>query len=754
MTVAKKLLLVMTTSFVITTAIILAAQDHTSNNGEITINDRNGKQLMRLSTDSERQRSVSLEEIPRRIILGTLVAEDQRFFTHHGIDSLALLRAGKDAILAGKVVSGASTISQQVARNILGINRDRTYINKIEEIIVSIIIEKLSTKATIITYYLNQAFYGNNSYGIEQAAQTYFQTPLANLDWNQITLLVALPQNANYLNPYTNINAVRKRQITIAEQLHKKHLINREELASITAAPPTLAAPQSTIIAPHFSYAVIATLEEQYGQDFWHQHQVVVTTTLDRDLYQQQKAVISHELEKIADKNVHNAASIMIDNQTGNIMSYIGNQDYFDTAHQGAVDMVQAKRQPGSALKPFIYLGTILFKGLGTGSIFYDVPTQFQTSQDTPYTPLNYDLEYHGPVTMREALANSYNIPAVQALEKIGSNQGLSLLQRFGISSLTETSDHYGLSLALGSGEVSLLELTNAYRGLANQGTVSSTNMITSVVIDGKETSLPRQQTIEPVFTTPQLKAAITMITDILSDNQARLAEYGENNVLDFGKKIAAKTGTSRNFHDNWTVGYSKHYTVGVWVGNSDGSAMQQISGIAGAGPIFHGIMVGHNLQALPPNDMSLITPLTICLPSGLLPTQYCNHRSQELFLTGQQPTTPDTWYQKDGLHLPSELSFWQQRFTTKAQPGLQIIKPHHGDDFQLDAEIPLVSQSIPCQIAANQVSDLRVMLNGKLISTTTACALPLDPGQYQLTVTGVVAQKRVERSITYTVHR
>ncbi|MBP7057380.1 penicillin-binding protein 1C, partial [Candidatus Gracilibacteria bacterium] len=743
----------LTTIIIIPTMVIFVAQKPASSSGQIIINDRNGKQLMQLNTDSERQRSVSLEEIPSRVILSTLVAEDQRFFTHHGVDGLAMARAAKDAILAGKVVSGASTISQQVARNILGINRDRTYINKIEEILTSLIIEKLSTKASILTYYLNQAFYGNNSYGIEQAALTYFQTPLANLDWNQTTLLVALPQNANYLNPYTNIDTVRKRQITIAEQLHKKLLINNEELTSIKTAPPTLTAPQSTIIAPHFSYAVIATLEEQYGKNFWHQHQVTITSTLDRDLYQQQKTIISHELEKIADKNVHNAASIMIDNQTGNIMSYIGNRDYFDTAHQGAVDMVQAKRQPGSALKPFIYLGTILFKGLGTGSIFFDVPTQFQTSQDTPYTPLNYDLEYHGPVTMREALANSYNIPAVQALEKIGSNQALTLLQRFGISSLTEPSDHYGLSLALGSGEVSLLELTNAYRGLANQGIVSAPRMITSVVIDGKEVTFVPKKTPEPNFTTPQLKAAITMITDILSDNQARLAEYGEHNVLDFGKKIAAKTGTSRNFHDNWTVGYSKNHTVGVWVGNSDGSAMQQISGIAGAGPIFHGIMVSHNLQALPPGDMSLITPLTICLPSGLLPTPYCNHRSQELFLTDQRPTTPDTWYQEDGLHLPSELTFWQQRFTTKAQPGLQIIKPHQGDDFQLDAEIPLASQSIPCQIAANQVSNLRIMLNGKLLSTTTACSLPLEPGHYRLTVTGIVAEKLIERSITYTVH-
>ncbi len=720
--------------------------------GSITINDHSGKPLMTLDNESKRQSFITFEEIPVRVILSTLAAEDQQFFEHHGIDGLATLRAIKDNLTQGKITSGASTISQQVARHLLGINRARTYLNKAEEIATSVALEQVYTKPDIITYYLNHAFYGNNSYGIQQAALTYFESPLTNLDWNQITLLAALPQNANYLNPYNNMVAVRKRQIIIAERLGEREIISRDELKSIKTTIPHLSSSQTAITAPHFSYFIIQQLEDRYGKEFWQNHQVTITTTLDRDLYQQQREIIDHELEKINDKGVHNAASIMIDNQTGNVLSYIGNKDYFDTKHNGAVDMVQAKRQPGSALKPFIYLGTILFKGLGTGSVFFDVPTQFQTNQDTPYTPLNYDLDYHGPVTMREALANSYNIPAVQALEKIGGDQAIGLLQKFGITTLSEGSNHYGLSLALGSGEVTLAELANAYRSLANQGTFSPLRSITSIRIDGEEKIAEFTSTNKTLtsFTNAKLKAAISMITDIISDNDARLTEFGENNVLDFGKKIAAKTGTSRNFHDNWTLGYSKNYTVGVWVGNSDGTAMQQISGITGAGPIFHGLMTTSDLQPLPDLSPEMITTITICLPSGLLPTQYCSHQSKEQFLSSQIPTEYDTWYQKDGLHLPGELSFWQQRFTTKSQPGLQIVSPHDHDVFRIDPELPLASQKIPCSIFADQVSNLQIMLNDKVISNT--CTLPLQAGQYHLVVRGTIANQPIEHSLNYSI--
>jgi len=716
--------------------------------GQIVFLDRYEKELYRLT---ENRQTAELYIHSKPIIASTLVAEDQRFFIHNGIDPLAIGRMTKELITEQQLSSGGSTISQQVARSILGLNRPRNMFNKAEDIFLATFIESAFSKEDILQHYLTYTDYGNSLLGVELASEHYFNNNSAEISWPQATLLAALVKNPSQLLTYRNLEQLQNRQKHIADNLLANKLISTEEHTLIYQDHTFVSTGGKTIKAPHFVYFVLSQLEQQLGQDFWHGHDVRIITTLDLSLYEHSRSITQQELEKLAKKNVNNSASIIINNDSGEVMSYIGNSNFFDAQHAGEVDIIQSLRQPGSALKPFIYLATVL-NGWGTGTIIYDIPSRFLTASNTPYTPLNYDLQFHGPVTMRTALANSYNIPAVKALEFVGVAKAKSLLQSFGISSLTAPDDHYGLSLALGSGEVSLWELSNAYRTLAQQGQFSTLKTIQTVNIDGHIT--PYIPTAPQSVGQQALVSAISMITNILSDNSAREAAFETYNDLNFIFPVAAKTGTSRNFNDNWTLGFSSDYTVGVWVGNADGTPMQQVSGITGAGPIFNRLM--NNL----PGKRALATAtniqaVTICLPSGLLPSALCPHTTEELFLPNTGPTQIDNWYKADGLHLPTELSSWQAQFseTTKLATGLVILAPQNYDIFKRDAEIPLQDQAIPCRINSEQLVDVTLTLNGKNLENQPKCNLPLVPGKYILRLTGKdQAGKMYTQEVSYQV--
>ncbi len=721
--------------------------------GTITIMDRQGQELFSLQESGQKRQPIAYGLIPHTVIASTLAAEDKNFFEHQGIDWLALTRAFKENITSGEIISGGSTITQQLIRNVLGTNRERSLINKIDEMFLAVLAEQVFSKQHILEQYLNTIFYGYNTYGIAEASQWYFDSDISQLDWNQATFLAVMPQNTAQFNPYTNLKAVRDRQAWLVGQLLKENLINQEEADFISKNSPKLASPLRKITAPHFVNFVLGQLESKFGKEFWHGHNVKVTTTLDSNIYQETKGIINEQIRKLDRQHVNNAASLVLDNASGEILSYVGNNDYFDTQHEGAIDMIQALRQPGSALKPLIYLGAFL-KGWGTGTIIYDIPSRFQTAQNTPYTPLNYDLDYHGPVTVREALANSYNIPAVKTLDFLGLTEAKRILEEAGISSLTEDENYYGLSLALGSGEVSLYELTNAYRTIEQQGLYNDPRYIKSIIIDGENKPWQLENKDKAVWSREENKRheVTALVTDILSDNHARLPEFGENSALEFPFAVAAKTGTSRNFNDNWTIGYSPQYSVGVWVGNSDGSAMSQVSGITGAGPIFHEVMVSLHKSHLPssefpiPNSFTTIASIpqiSICLPSGLLPNAYCTHKSTERFPKGHAPKDPDTWYSESGLTLPTELHFWYSKFvaSTLSQTSLKIISPQSDDVFSFDPEIPDDKESIPCKIFNVHIKNMQILLNGKILTT---CNLPKATGTYELQVTGNDPQDQV----------
>lgn len=716
-----------------------------STEGGLIIYDRNQKELYRITTTSEGPEPSILTE---PILASTLTAEDGRFFEHNGIDFVAWLRVLGEHIGKNPTTTGGSTITQQVARANLGINRPRNIFNKIADIALATYIEKAYEKEAIINHYLHTTDYGNTRIGISAASQYYFGTSTENISWQQASLLAALVKNATQLNPHNNLSQLLKRQRYIANAMEKKHIISAEENSVIQSSSPKLQPPENVITAPHFVHFVIRELEKEFGTNFWEQKNVKVTTTLDLSMYENARSITQQELTKLHEKNANNSASIIINNTTGEILSYIGNNNFFDTEHSGEVDMIQALRQPGSALKPFIYLTSIM-NGWGTGTIIYDIPSRFLTASNTPYTPLNYDLKFHGPVTMRSALANSYNVAAVKALEFVGIPKAKNILQQFGITSLVAENDFYGLSLALGSGEVSLFELSNAYRILAQEGKASRPVFIKEIQINDKKT--PWKKIESKTSPSSSLKAATSMITDILSDNQARTPQFEEHNDLAFTFPVAAKTGTSRNFNDNWTLGFSNNYTIGVWVGNTDGTPMKQVSGIAGAGPIFQRLMKTFDHQGTFTLDPS-VEKVTICLPSGLLTSRLCTNTVQELFLPNTGPKESDNWYQTDGLHMPPELSSWADQFTSniKLSTGLIILSPQDRDIFQLDKEVPMDQQNIPCRITTSQLNNITITLNQKIISRSSDCNLPKTPGNYTLEIAGTTTTGEIK---THSVH-
>ncbi|MBI4836761.1 MAG: transglycosylase domain-containing protein [Candidatus Abawacabacteria bacterium] len=729
------------------TAFVVSAFSNIKNTNtisQLTIYDRHHQVLAQWTIGNTKDQP----QLASRALSSLLITEDQRFFSHNGIDILALARAVYERVSNSSEVSGASTITQQTSRSILGINRPRTFKHKAADILLAYFLHANQSKQNILAYYLTTTSYGNRIIGLSKAAQQYFSLAPTDLDWHQAILLAAIIKNPSDLTA----TKITRRKQHIAELLAKKSLISNTEKDSILRSPTPQFSEENSIIAPHFVYFVLSNLEEKWGQDFWHNKKVDVLTTLDSKLYFHNKSAIQEELTKLTEKNIHNAASIVINNSNGEVLSYVGSPNYFDHDHEGKVDMVQAPRQPGSALKPFIYLASIL-EGWGAGTIIYDIPSRFLTSTNTPYTPLNYDLEFHGPVTLRQALANSYNVPAVKALEFVGISKAKKLLEAVGISSLKESDDHYGLSLALGSGEVSLFELANAYYTLANLGRYQELQTMQQVIIDGQEVSFP-SDLIKTGATNNQLKAAASLIINVLSDNKAREPAFDEYNNLTFDFPVAAKTGTSRNFNDNWTAGFSKQYTVGVWSGNADGAPMHGVSGITGAGSIFQRIMrdLPHTTTSAFTLDPSIETH-TICIPSGQLPTKYCQHTVEELFVPHTAPQSFDTWYQADGLHLPTELNAWQKKFTTTTslQTGITIVKPANHDIFQLDPEIPDSHESIPCEIITSHMSRLEITLNNQLLPAN--CQLPTRAGSYILSVSGYDQNgQKIIRQVMYQV--
>jgi len=657
------------------------------------IYDRDGLALRSiLSPNNTYYEPVTLDRISPWLISAVVAAEDKRFYTHSGVDIAAILRATWQNAQEGKVVSGASTITQQLARAIEP--RSKTLWGKTKEALAATELEKKYTKEEILEKYFNLLEFGNLTQGVQAASRFYFNTDAADVSLSQAAFLAGLLKSPTYYNPLKHFERALKRRDYVLKELYENGFINEEMYKLSLEERIVLQPAPRPFYAPHFAQFISSYLPAQNTQ---------IYTTLDRELQTQVEQIIKNNLSRLVQSNVTNAAVIVVDNASGGILAYAGSADFKDKKHSGQVDGVRAYRQPGSALKPFVY--ALAFEGnkLTPATLLTDEDTFFEGG----FRPRNYDETFHGLVSVREALANSYNIPAVKAAEKIGTTQLLVFLHQLGFSSLTKSADFYGLGLALGNGEVKLLELVNAYATLGRGGIFKPLMLATS-----PEIKLPghTQRVLD--------EKTAYLISNILADNQARSAAFGLNSALAMPFEMAAKTGTSKDYKDNFALGYTPRWTVGVWVGNFDASSMQKVSGITGAGPILHDVVLEVQ-QKYPSTPFALpkgVVRKTVCSESGLLAGTSCTHTHEEVF---------------DEVHVPAQCD---GRHTNQIMQT-QITAPQAGDKFMLDPSAPRLSQQLKLEAQCAQTT-CRWTVDGKALSGQSCQTWwPLAGGKHLVSV-------------------
>lgn len=554
------------------------------------IYDRTGQHILYEIHGEENRKILTHDEIPDNIRVATIAAEDDSFYSHYGIDPFAIIRALKTDIQTNSTDQGASTITQQLARNAF-LSRDKTLRRKVLEMIIAVKIEKKYSKDQILDMYLNQIPYGSNAYGIESAAEIYFGKSAKDLTLDEAALIAALPKATSYYSPYGNhTDELLSHQRKILNRIGELKLANSDTVIAAlkTNTMSKLVPLHDPIEAPHFVFYVKEALEKQFGKDMVEKGGLKVYTTLDYDMQKLAEKTITDNAANLQRYGASNAALVSLNPKNGQILAMVGSKNYFDNSIDGQVNVTLMPRQPGSSFKPFVY-ATAFEKGFQPETKIVDSKTDFGTDgSGRHYIPRNYDGKFHGVVTMRQALAMSLNVPAVKTLSLVGVQDAIAMAHRLGITTLNDT-NRYGLSLVLGGGEVKLLDETSGYSVFANDGKKNSPSAILKVIDDkGKTIYNPSPENAQVID--PQIARKID---SILSDNASRVPIFGPHNKLFIpGKIVAAKTGTTSEFKDAWTVGFTPDIATGVWAGNNNNYPMHAgADGSFVAAPIWNSFM-------------------------------------------------------------------------------------------------------------------------------------------------------------------
>ena len=713
----------------------------------LTVVDRHGEVLYEArSSLGTRGDALRPEDVPPTMRDATIAAEDVRFMRHVGVDPFAIARASWRNLRARRVVEGGSTITQQVAELLLRQQHGvaaRGWWAKAREAVIALRLEHRLTKAEIMARYLSLAPYGNQITGAARASQAYFSRPLESLTVAETAFLAALPQQPSRFNPWRRPDAARTRQLRIIGDMASRKLITAEAAGVAKRERLVLSREQGGTLAPHYVQRVLAGVDRASGVRR-------IVTTLDAELQRTIAGVIRANRESLDEHGAHNVAVAVLDNHTGEWLAWEGSGDYNDQKHGGAIDGVTSPHQPGSALKPFTYAAAFE-RGVHPGRVLADVPTHFPTAQPgILYEPRNYDGQYRGPLLARFALAGSENIPAVTLASEIGVPAVARMLRQAGFSTLDSNASHYGLGLTLGNAEVRLDDMVEAYAMLARGGVaVRSTTRVLS-------------------------ERTAFFIADILSDNDARSFAFGRGGSLEFPFSVAAKTGTSQAYRDNWAVGFTRDVTVGVWVGNFDRAPMRGSSGVTGAGPIFHEVMMaaverlGKSLDdltpvAAPTHDVKRVD---LCAMSGLAPGDACPTRVQE-WVPGEARIGRCTWHHASDEGLitvwPDEYRNWAAQ-QLPAQPhlqraalapvtaarGLQIVNPLGGATYLYDPTLRPEFQTLRLR-ARGTDTDVSWEVDGERVGTTNAAGAlewPLKRGEHRIVATDGTGS-RAETRIT-----
>jgi penicillin-binding protein 1C len=716
--------------------------------------DRRGVPLYE-ALSSEGARSIRLhpENLPPSLVYATIAAEDRRFWSHFGVDPIAMLRAVRQNVAEGRIVEGGSTITQQVAKLLLNRRtpkRQRGWTEKMWEAVLALRLEHEYDKREILAMYLNLASYGNQIVGAQRASRAYFGCDTSMLTPAQAAFLSGLPQRPSGFNPYRNRQSATTRQRAVIRRMLAAGFLTSAQAEEARAEQLSLTRDGSPFLAPHFVEMVLAASADRPSR---------IETTIDASLQADIAGIIRSQRASLDRHGAANVAVVVLDNRRGEWIAWEGSGDYFDESAGGAINGPLTPRQPGSALKPFTY-ALAFEEGMTPASVLPDIPSHFPTAEaGVLYSPRNYDGRYRGPLLARRALAGSENVPAVALASNLGVPKLLRFLTRAGFTTFDRNPSYYGLGVTLGNAEVRLDELVAAYAAFARGG-----------------------EWIEPAWTraegprrTRRLVSPVAAywITDILSDPEAREFIFGRGGNLEFPFPVAVKTGTSQAYHDNWTIGYTRDVTVGVWVGNFDRSPLRNSTGVTGAGPIFHGVMLAatryvegrnHGFAAREvvarPEGM---VEREFCALSGMPATPWCPSRQRE-WVT-RRDDLPCSWHHQsdEGLLVvwPAEYRQWArangllagpthdaristdsahearisadpsrqtQRMSdrheataTKSNGTVQIANPPAGATYLIDPTLRSEYQTLALRVTTGRPGVVEWSVNGQIIGTASS---------------------------------
>ena len=735
--------------------------------GSVRVVDRDGRLIREVrANDGRFGESVPLTEVAPELVAALIAAEDQRFYYHPGIDPLAMLRAAGYALVRGRLVSGASTLTQQLARTV--VPRPRSVRGKLRELVIALRIEAALDKRRILEEYLNRVEFAPGVRGVEAASRHYFDKPARALDLGEAATLAALPRGPSVYDPRRGLSRVRARRDFILERMRKERL-SSDAAIDIALGTPIALQPLSAEGGTHHLVQALArgALAPELGP---REALREISSTIDLSLQREIETLAREQASRVRDYAASALALIVVDNASGEVLASVGSPDFFAEGALGQNDGTRALRQPGSALKPFIYALAMQELTMTAATLLPDVELYLPTP-DGDYSPQNYDGRYHGPVRLREALASSLNVPAVYVAHRAGPGRALEALRAFGFTSLQASPEHYGAAIALGDGEVRLSELAAAYSTLARGGIARELRFARrAVAADGR--------TVAPAETPGRrvLDARLAaVLSDILADDAARSSAFGRNSVLSLPFPVAVKTGTSKGFRDNWSVGYTREVTVAVWVGNFDGRPLNGSSGVTGAGPLFRDAMLAamRGKKPAPLVDTTDLVSVEVCALSGARPSPSCTHRVRELFIHDRAPEHACTMHvsvavdpeaglragpacseteQRTFERYPQDYAAWAARAKRPLLPELFAARcpgdparsadspsvefPREGAHFVLDPGIRSEQELVLRARAGTKA--VRFVLDGRAIAVAKApFAVPwrMQPGEHALMV-------------------
>lgn len=701
-----------------------------------------------LGSGGERGIPLSTERLPPALVAATVAAEDHRFWSHPGVDPIAIVRAAWRNLRARHVVEGGSTLTQQTAKLLRARqspHRSRGVAAKVEEAVLALRLEHRFDKHDILAMYLSLASYGNRIVGAERASQVYFGCSSQMLTPAQAAFLAALPQRPSSFNPFRSIDLAMRRQRMILRRMEMAGFLTPSQAVHASSERLALKRSDSPFIAPHFVDMVLSQFDEPRPQR--------IETTLDAELQRDVSGIIRSHRSVLDAHGAGNVAVVVLDNRRAEWLAWEGSGAWLDGERDGAINGPLTPRQPGSALKPFTY-ALAFEQGYTPASVLADIPSHFATAETgVLYSPRNYDGRYRGPLLARRALAGSENVPAVALASELGVSTLLRFLTRAGLTTFDKGASYYGLGLTLGNAEVRLDQLTAAYAAFARGG----------------EWIEPSSVRVERPRPSRRLASATTAfwISGILSDANAREYIFGRGGSLDFPFPVAVKTGTSQAYHDNWTIGYTRDVTVGVWVGNFDRTPLRNSSGVTGAAPIFHAVMLAAMRRVNPaPADFNVpsdarLEKKEICALSGLAANAWCPARLTEFLPPDGNALLPCSWHHlsEEGLQVfwPVQYRQWaaeqgkREKRELKRENGqgqntsssffpsrssLVIASPPSGATYLIDPTLRREFQTLPLRATTDGATDITWSINGRVVGDAPSdgqLAWPLVPGTHQI---------------------